>query len=880
MQQKKESFVANRMTNIQMSGTGQLEEQSSPVTLFDEEKSNEISLLLEKQNDASTLYEDGHNVTKKRKLLPIGVQFLISILFLAAGAFLVMYVLWEHNYYASGNDIWGHLFKSNLLYQNMMKGNYYPLFTEFWYNGIQPYRYWAPLPYYILAGLQYLANGDAINSYFLFAGLSFFVGGAGWLLWGVSTRRMTLCTFIAFLWFFMPENFRVYFCEGNIPRMVTAFLIPYLVYFLWLFVQKEKKWAAGFISVLTALIALSHLMISAMMGIAAFVFLVFFAFENKKYLRALEAIVSMILGYVLIGIWLVPALVGGLVGMDPEASTSVMKSLTYSLWSSLNPMNRINGVTDTFYYGISIILISLLGILFAERKGKAGYYTNIIILLCTTPALVPVLSKLPLSQLLWMMRFATIAYAFFLWSFIEWKNARRYFILALSVLILIDCLPSLLFSRYYTQTRGNFVSELNTAKEITKQRVNLLDFSYLGSYPSWELCNGDHAAAYTFGWAWQGAATASNIVKLNTAMENGNYEYLFDRCVSLGDDTVLILKQHVTNKKETKTHLVEAAEASGYYLYSETNEAYIFHFDVVKNFAVQTKYEGIAIGKYAGDIVFPYPAFVGGSDNIEDYTVKELSGYKIIYLSGFEYNDRKTAEKMVTELADKGVRIVIDMNHIPVVKENKRMYFLGVVAQDIQFNTSYPTLTYRGKNYDTATFPKGFTSWNTKYLDGITNKLGTADYYGQKLTFAGTNENKNIMFLGFNLLFYGMQTQDPSIYQILNNCLQMELNELPKRTIVPITVKYKSNQILIDTVVTGVNTTIAYQDNYRSKDHIVNQDNLLFVTKKHTKITLVYPFLKKGEAVSVAGIVGILMWRLIIAFIDRLRKKNVEQGDV
>ena len=821
------------------------------------------------------LLKSKSGIGTKRMQIPLGVQFFISMILLAVGAICLVYVMKEYHYFASGYDAWGHLFRSNLLYENISKGNYYPLFIDQWYNGIQPYRYWAPLPYYILATLQFFANGDILNTYYLFAGFSFFVGGMAWLFWGLSSKRIPLCTFLAFLWFFFPENTRVFFCEGNMPRMVTALLIPYLVYFVWLFVEKDKKWAACFITIFTSLIAISHLMISAMMGITAFLFLVIYAYENKKKLRSLEAIISMLLGYLLIGIWLVPALVGGLVSMDAESTTSVMRSLTFPILASLNPMNRINGVTDTFYFGISIIIISVFGIVFAKKKNRAGYYTSILVLLGTTPALVPILSKLPLGQLFWVMRFSTVAYAFFLWSFIEFKYARRFVVMILSFILLLDCVPSMNLARYNFQNGENSVNELQIAKEITNQRLALMDLSNLGSYPSWELCTGENAKKYTFGWAWQGAVTAHNIVMINTALEKGNYDYMFDRCVELGNDTIVVWKSTVTKANRTKEELLKAAETSKYDLYQETNEAYIFHFNAPESFAVQTEYKGISIGKYVDQIVFSYPTFIGASINIEDYSFEELSKYKTLYLSGFEYNNLDTAEKLVNDLAEAGVKIVIDMNHIPVNPKNKTMSFLGVIAQDIEFTSSYPTLTYKGEELFTKYFPEEYESWNTKYIEGASNVLGTANYYGKNLTFVGTNDNQNIVFLGFNLLFYCMQTNDQSAYHILNDCFDAKLYELPNRTIIPISITYQKNKIIIDSPIENVNTTIAYQDNFVSSDHILEQNNLLFVTQKHTEITIVYPYLKQGIILSIIGLLGIVLWEILILFFDRMKKKRL-----
>ena len=362
---------------------------------------------------------------------------------------------------------------------------------------------------------------------------------------------------------------------------------------------------------------------------------------------------------------------------------------------------------------------------------------------------------------------------------------------------------------------------------------------------------------------------------LNTALEKGNYEYLFDRCVELGNDTVIVLKKFVEKINETEEHLITAAKKSNYYLYNETNEAYILHFDSPETFGVQTYYKGFGIGAYVEQIVFPYPTFIGESMNIEDYTIEELSKYETLYLSGFEYNNRTKAENMVNELADMGIRVVIDMSHIPIVQENNRMYFLGVVAQDISFTSMFPTLTYRGEEMYLTKFPEEYATWNTKYIEGITNVWGTADYYDQELTFIGTNENENIIFLGFNLLFYCTLTQDQSAFHILNDSFNTQLYELPIRTVIPIEIKYSKDKIIIDTPVANINTTIAYQDNFKSDNQILNQNNLLFVTEKHTEIQLVYPYLKEGVVVSAVGVAGTILWMIFIFVIDKRKKRKV-----
>jgi uncharacterized membrane protein len=77
--------------------------------------------------------------------------FLRNIFILFAAAVLTIAVINRTGRYPWGSDTYGHLFKGNILYDALKSGKLYLNYDENWYNGVQPYRYWAPLPYYILA---------------------------------------------------------------------------------------------------------------------------------------------------------------------------------------------------------------------------------------------------------------------------------------------------------------------------------------------------------------------------------------------------------------------------------------------------------------------------------------------------------------------------------------------------------------------------------------------------------------------------------------------------------------------------------------------------------------------------------------------------------
>lgn len=370
-----------------------------------------------------------------------------------------------------------------------------------------------------------------------------------------------------------------------------------------------------------------------------------------------------------------------------------------------------------------------------------------------------------------------------------------------------------------------------------------------------------NAVSYSYGWAWQGAATSSNIVLLNTAFEKEKYEYLFDRCLELGNDTVLLKKEEIGKHGGSFDMVLDAAKKVGYQLYTETNDMLIFHMDTPKNFGVKTEYTGLAIGTYASHISLVYPEFqLGTKRYLDEYTLEELAKYKVIYLSGFDYRNKYDAETLVALLSEQGVRVIIDMSHIPLDQRSQRKSFLSIMAQDIFFEAYFPTLFYRNQEWNTDYFPEDYKIWNTCYVEGAPIEIGSVDYNNQNLVFAGMSENENVIYLGFNLLFYATESEDEVVYQILDDLFLMQRGVLPKRTLVPMDITYSNRSIIIDSVEENLNTTIAFQDNFESVDGIINENNLLGVTRKHTVISLVYPHKKIALFVNIIGVIVFLRY--------------------
>ena len=133
-----------------------------------------------------------------KKYIYVSIWTIVYIL----AAIGICYALSVSGNYPSGTDTFCHIYKGNVLYDQISKGNWYPLYDQYWYNGVQMMRYWAPLPVYFLAFCQFIAGGQDLDGYLVFVALIEIVGGLSWLFIGVKKDRIMLGGFIGILWFY------------------------------------------------------------------------------------------------------------------------------------------------------------------------------------------------------------------------------------------------------------------------------------------------------------------------------------------------------------------------------------------------------------------------------------------------------------------------------------------------------------------------------------------------------------------------------------------------------------------------------------------------------------------------------------------------------
>lgn len=783
-------------------------------------------------------------ILKKQKAI-----FVRNVILLAVTAVVTLLYINRTGAYPWGSDTYGHLFRGNILSDSIRNGNIFINYNESWYNGIQPYRYWAPFAYYILALIN-LLTGNIIITFNIFIFFIFMLGGLGWLSWGYYTGRQNLGLLLAVMWFFVPNNLRVLFSEGNIPYVTVNNLIPFIFLYYYKSVKEDKILNYITLSLFMFTVTLTHAMLAAMTGLILFLLAAGDCIINRRWKKNAAALIYAFCGVMLAGFWLYPALKGGLLSLDKGAQADFVSNLAFPLKISLNPLLRFTE-RETYYFGLAFAFTAVFGILFSKQKDKAPYITAIIVLIGTTKAVVPLLQKLPMNQLFWVYRATSISSALVMFGLILWFKLKKRVLYLLLSLLIIDSACSFYVLGYNGQFPSDLAGTIDAAENAAAQRIGVMDDSTYGSFPTYYI--GYNSAKgvtnQVFGWSWQGAATSKNIVMLNTALENGYYGFMFDRALELGADTLIVKKSLIKSISE----LQNCASKAGYVRQSENDSAVIYKYPVPEQFGTSVDYEGIAIGTFAPNIVYLFPKFHVGDDiYLDDYSYEDLKYNKAIFLSGFKYKSRQKAENLVLRLSRGGVKVVIDA-------EGLEESFLNVLPQPVTINKNYGEMYYNGVKLSMDDFPEELGTWKTKFLRGAedNNSFDILDH--RILNYIGKKDNENLCFMGLNIPYYAFITKNHDAVNIMEQALGMKAYELADRKVHKITIERRGNDMQITSDAPNVIVPVAALDAFLTREgNFTVVDNLIFIKTSRLSIEIVYPYLVEGSVVSLISLLAII----------------------
>lgn len=736
----------------------------------------------------------------KRPNYPLG-KIIIAIMVISGVAIWVYWPLLNaplYKIYPWGSDTWGHLFKAEFLYREIMNGNYYPQFMPDWYNGCQPFRYWAPLPYYLIALLNHFTqNIFAAGNYYIF--VCALLGGLGCLL---LARRIGLwpAVMLGIIWLIWPDNVQIALSEGNLPRILATGFLPLLFYaFLETVEDKNKIWL--FLVTLTTIhiVILCHAMIGAVYTICLLIFgLLWWVFGGCSFTDFIRGMGAIFIGILSSAWWLLPSLRGGLTAMGETAAGGIQY---VSPNISFNPMIRFSN-KEEFYWGIALLVITLISVTLWRKKpawAKSLIITGLFLVLLTFPAFSWLHQLLPLSHILWPLRFSTFAsFALLAASFaisipylrnIEQIKKKWVGLLTISlfVLLLFDSIFSL---NVLIETRVAPYRVVQSAGEIKKSegwKVATLDLSSLGSAPSY-LLSVESGREQVFGWAWQGASTARNIMLLNTAIQKRYYPFLFRQLTFLGATDLVIRDSMVKDLDKFK----KVAYREGF-RQQETIEGISYWRKTQMPYLITTDRKCLAIGKYAENYALQFPSVeIGYSNTIDDYNMEYLNKYPLLILSGAQWKQQKEAERRVLQYVESGGKVIVDMTGFPTDTMSREPKFLGVYSEHIEIKGGITINSSDGDTY-LGSFSNGNDPWKSlipQPLDGVElsfNYMGNqAPVYGYKYY-----EGKKIWFLGANLAYYSFLTREPAARQILQEIVQLPQDQV-QVNIIPLK-SYQSN---------------------------------------------------------------------------------------
>ena len=770
--------------------------------------------------------------------------------------------------YPSGSDTMYHIFRGDMLFKSLSQNGSIPFYNRLMYNGIELFRYQTPLSPILFAVCEFVAGGNVFNAYLYYVECVFCLGLLIWTIIGILRKRPVLGLVLGIVWFFLPNNIYTLFVEGNISKSLAYVFLPILFYAIYQFLEDGYWLHILGVCISLVLIILSNYEFAKMTTAGVLTFLVIYRIFWRKRRRIVKVISGLVVAFLLCGMFMVPYIKGEIAAEGEEYAAGFFQNL----FVTLNPVLRMTKSPELAYFGLSLFVIAILGALASNKASAPGFIAAIIIVVLTAASAYSVISIVPGSELLLMLRFLTIALALVFMSVLYWDKLKKWVLILFVILICADCVPSFywIIGRQNNQApQVRFIEDseetlITEAKELCVQRIALFDLASLGAEGAFLISDFGGENMGVFGSGWQYSATSGNTKRLNSAMSDEYFAYMFDRCIELGADTIIIQKDQATYGERTLVKLDKAAERLGYDIIDENDKYMLYHLNVDGTYGTKAMYDAIGIGYSAYSLSLAFPNIKETGDYyIDHYSYEYLSQFKTIYLSGFFYENRAKAEDMVATLSKNGVRIVILADGMPEDRETRSKTFLGVTCNVVQFENGYPILyTKDFGEMDCDLFPRGYSKWVTYYLNGLQNVGGTISDNNVELAFFGTGQNENICYIGLNIPFYYYLTQDANAEKLMQWVMGMEPGVLPRREIYPISVTYGNNEITIDSDVDYINTGLAYHDCFSSDRDIYVDNNLLIVRNGLTKIRVVFPYLIESILVTALGLflLIVLLW--------------------
>ena len=750
-----------------------------------------------KEVKSPSIIEQGQEITFLGKLHILDAKFPIlmfmSILTIVIVNILLYQNLWL-NYaefaYPWGSDTWGHLFKAEFLLEEIKAFNIYPQYFPYWYNGTELFRHWAPLPYYVLALLLFICQ-DIFQAHIAFIVLCSVFGSLSFLAFRRYTGLLP-ALIMAVLWTIAPDHLRVSFAEGNLPRTLAIAFLPYILYLaIQLYHGHASKWKKILFIIFITLNIFTHAMIAAITISGLWLWFALAGWLEKKSLKDLAQFTFLLLlGVSFSAWWLLPALSGGINAIDSQAIRAAIAFFPIS--ESLNPFLRESNM-EAFYLGIGYLVLLIWGLLnFRNRLPyqQAALIMASLIFLSSTTAAQSIYQLIPNNHMFWpsrmlslgilMLFLGAIDFKFQQFKAFELKN-KIFLLLWLAIVGLIIWDSSLSFHLVHLREQPHELRELiESANTGEGFKVATLDLSRWGSVPAYYLSK-DNERGQVYGWAFQGASTAKKLALINTALEKGWYEYVLEGLEDLGASHFLIPQDFMNENLEqalNKNNYKESFRNEKGFLYTKEQS----HYAYVKN------YTALGVGRGASYTAIIFPQIkLGESTFIDEYSLEELLEYELLFLSGFDWSNKKIAEERIRAYLKLGGQVVIDMQGVEASLLSGRPSFMGIEAEPISLNAAN-IIYQQEKAILMQVFDHSEIPWNAYALNGLDEIYTKLFFQGQALDIGGYKqiEEGEIAFIGANLAYHSFLTHDENTKAVLAYYLSGITEESSPRELIEI----------------------------------------------------------------------------------------------
>lgn len=784
-------------------------------------------------------------------------NYIAVILFSALAAAGAIYLSVSTEFYLNGASIYGQFYKIEAMLEGFAQGRIYPLYTEQWYNGYEIFRCTSPVPYLCAAVLVRL-SGSMDMGIAMFYGALAFLAMWGFLLFGMKWKKLPAAGLTGTAFLLSAPVLYAAAGNGSLDILFAMALLPWLMCSAMDFLEHQNRKALLPFCILMALLAASHYILSIVFGMVFLLYLFLRIVIRRSWKHETALAGNLVLSYVLMAYFLYPAITGGIFTRD---------------YSAIGEWN--------LKAGGAMLLIAAAGLFLTERSRAAGFVITVLAVGLSFDVFEPVRRLLPSEALQKPYWYLIVGTVFGLVMLLRWERLRMTILVLLLGLLIGEGSALLLTTEDGAKVRkaDNAVIEnylIDEAVHMTDNRIAVLDDGLLGDSIHYYIALQGVKSMY--GWDVENGLTTREQLNLAEAFTDGFYEYLFGATFLYGNDVVVVVKRLLTDQTAWE-QLLAAAARRGYVTAAENENALVLKAEQVTSpYGVISTYENLAIGEHANSIAYIYPSFeVGHSRCLEDYTVEELAEYKRLYLSGFTYREKTKAESLLREAADKGVRIYIDMQHIPKNKLTGKNEFMNIYAQFIQFTEDFPVLSTNSGNQFKLSFQTTTdTTWNTVYVSGCTEVLKEAAYEKKKhLAYLGRGRDENITFMGFNLAFYYLAVQNKDLRVFLDEVFEIEEDTAPVLELIPIELKASMKEIRIVSPRDHVNCNIAAVDALIPDRIISQQESMWVVNENETVFEIERSDSAEGLLLSAIGLMGMaLLWIVIYVVLEPEEKRR------